>query len=70
MKKIEKLIKLEKIEKQNLKKPNHEKNPIKPIRIFKKPTSSVWFRFYKLKTEKTKPNQKKMSQIKKNQFLF
>jgi hypothetical protein len=39
-----------------LKKPNREKNPIKPIRILKKPTSSVRFRFYKPETEKTEPN--------------
>jgi hypothetical protein len=60
-----------------LKKPNREKNPIKPIRILKKPTSSVRFRFYKPETEKTEPNpnrknpEKKPSQtekIKLNQF--
>ena len=39
-----------------MKKPNLEKNPIKPIRIFKKPTGSV--RLYKPGTEKTKSNQK------------
>ena len=33
------------------------KNPIKPIKILKKSTGSVWF--YKLETEKTKPNQAK-----------
>jgi hypothetical protein len=30
------------------------KKPIKPIRILKKPTGSVWFQFYKFETEKTK----------------
>jgi hypothetical protein len=29
---------------------------IKPIKILKKPTGSVRFRFYKPETEKTKPN--------------
>jgi len=48
---------------------------IKPIRILKKPTGSVWFWFYKLETEKTEPNrtqteknrakQKKQSQAEK-----
>ena len=40
------------------------KKPIKPIKILKKPTCSVRFRFYKPKTEKTKPNpnRKKLSQ--------
>jgi hypothetical protein len=37
-------------------KPNHEK---KPIKILKKSASSVRFRFYKPKTEKTEPNQQK-----------
>ena len=34
------------------------------IKILKKPTSSVWFQFYKSKTEKTEPNlnRKKPSQ--------
>jgi hypothetical protein len=42
-------------------KPNRKK---KPIKILKKPTNSVRFRFYKLKTEKTEPNpnRKKPSQ--------
>jgi len=35
------------------------KKSIKPIKILKKPIGSIWFRFYKLKTEKTKPNKKK-----------
>jgi hypothetical protein len=41
-----------------------KKNPIKSIKIFKKPAGSVWFLFYKLKTEKTEPNpnRKKPSQ--------
>jgi hypothetical protein len=34
-------------------KPNREK---KPIKILKKPTGLVRFRFYKPETEKTKPN--------------
>jgi hypothetical protein len=38
------------------KKLNREKNPIKPIKILKKPTDSIWFRFYKPQTEKTGPN--------------
>jgi len=50
----------------------------KPIKILKKPTGSVQFRFYKLETKKiepnpnrkkpgkNKPNQKKPSQIGKN----
>jgi hypothetical protein len=38
------------------KKPNHEK---KPIKILKKSASSVRFRFYKPKMEKTEPNQQK-----------
>jgi hypothetical protein len=32
------------------------KKLIKPIKILKKLTNSVWFRFYKLKTEKIEPN--------------
>jgi hypothetical protein len=59
-KKIKKLIKSRK-----LKKINREKKPIKPIRILKKPTGSVRFRFYKPKTEK--PNRAKLE---KNRFLF
>jgi hypothetical protein len=56
-----------------------KKKLIKPIKILKKPASSVRFRFYKSKTEKTKlnrtepePNQaklKKPSQIGLNRFL-
>ena len=55
-KKTEKLIKLRKPEKK-------PKKPIKLIKIFKKPVGSVWFRFYKKKTEKTKPNR---TETKKN----
>ena len=51
-KKIKKPIKPRKTEKKS-KKPNRKK---KPIRIFKKPTGSVQFRFYKPETEKTEPN--------------
>jgi hypothetical protein len=47
-----------------LKKPNREKNPLKPIKNLKKPTGSIWF--YKPKTKKIKPKpekpEKKMSQ--------
>jgi hypothetical protein len=60
---------------------NREKKPIKLIRILKKPTGLVRFRFYKPETEKTEPtqlkklsqpepNQKKPSQTSLNQFLF
>jgi len=35
-----------------------KKNPIKPIKILKKPTSLVRFRFYKPETEKIKTKQK------------
>jgi hypothetical protein len=44
---------------------------IKLIKIFKKPTGSVQFRFYKLKTEKTEPNpnRKKPSQTGLNRLL-
>jgi hypothetical protein len=39
---------------------------IKLIIIFNKPTGSVWFRFYKLETEKTEhPNRKKKTEKKK-----
>jgi hypothetical protein len=37
---------------------NRKKKLIKPIKIFKKPTSSVMYQFNKLETEKTKPNPK------------
>jgi hypothetical protein len=40
-----------------LKKPNREKKPLKPIKILKKPTGSVWF--YKPETEKIKPKPEK-----------
>jgi hypothetical protein len=54
-----------------LKKPNHEKKPIKLIKILKKLTDLVRFRFYKPETEKTEPDriepkQKKPSQTGKN----
>jgi len=46
-----------------MKKPNLEKKPIKPIKILKKLTGSVRFRFYKLETKKNRtepnPNRKK-----------
>jgi len=56
------------------KKSNHEKKPIKPIKILKKLTGSVRFWLYKLETEKTKPNpnkktRKKPSQTGLNRFL-
>jgi hypothetical protein len=37
-------------------KPNRKNKPIKSIKILKKPTGSVRFRFYKPEIEKTKPN--------------
>jgi len=46
-----------------------KKKPIKLIKILKKLTSSIQFRFYKLKTKKTEPNpnrkEKKESKLKK-----
>jgi len=39
----------------------------KSIRILKKPTGSVWFRFYKFKIKKTKPNRIQTKKIRKNQ---
>jgi len=42
----------------------------KPIRILKKPTSSVWFRFSKPETKPKQKNRKKLSQTSLNQFLF
>ena len=53
-KKTKKLIKPRKP-----KKPNREKKLIKPIKILKKPTGSVRFRFFKPGTEKTEPNREK-----------
>jgi len=44
---------------------NREKKPIKPIRILKKPTSSVQFRFYKPETEKSELNR---TQTEPNRF--
>ena len=66
-KKIKKLIKSRKLEKKQPKKPNREKKLNKPIRILKKPIGLV--RFYKLETEKTKPNpnRKKPSQNRKTE---
>jgi len=55
-KKTEKLIKSKK-----------SKKSIKPIRILKKPTGSVWFQFYKFETEKTKSNRFEPVFILKNQ---
>jgi len=57
-------------QKKITKKPNREK---KSIKILKKPTDSVRFRFYKPKTEKTEPNpnrkkpEKKPSQTEKTE---
>jgi hypothetical protein len=60
--------------KKIIKKTNRKKNPIKPIKILKKPAGSVRFRFYKQKTEKNElnpnrklKNRKKPSQNRKNQ---
>jgi hypothetical protein len=49
---------------RKLKNLNREKKLIKSIKILKKLTGSIRFRFYKPKTEKTKPNlnRKKLSQ--------
>jgi hypothetical protein len=63
------------LNRENRKKPNRKKKPIKPINFLKKPAGSVRFRFYKQKTEKTEPNQtetdkkpeKKLSQTKKTE---
>jgi hypothetical protein len=38
----------------------------KPIKILKKPTGSVRFRFYKFETKKTKPKPKKPNPNQKN----
>ena len=57
-KKTEKLIKPRK-QKKITEKSNRKK---KLIKILKKPTGSVQFRFYKLKTEKTKPNPNKKTE--------
>ena len=43
------------------------KKPIEPIKILKKPASSVRFRFYKQKTEKTEPKQKNQKKTEPNQ---
>ena len=63
------------LNRENRKKPNRKKKPIKPINFLKKPAGSVRFRFYKQKTEKTERNQtetdkkpeKKLSQTEPNQ---
>jgi hypothetical protein len=62
-KKTKKLIKPRKLK---IKKPNRKKKPIKPIKILKKSTGSVLFRFYKQKTEPN-PNKKKPSQTGKTE---
>jgi hypothetical protein len=46
-----------------LKKPNRKK---KLIKILKKPAGSVWFRFYKQKTEKTETGKKTQAKPKKS----
>jgi hypothetical protein len=51
--KIKKPRKPKKSENNN-KKPNREKKSVKPIKILKKQTGSVRFRFYKPKIKKTK----------------
>jgi hypothetical protein len=51
-KKIKKSIKPRKPKKNNQK----NRTEKKPIKILKKPAGSVRVRFYKQKTEKTKPN--------------
>jgi hypothetical protein len=45
---------------------NRQKKSIKPIRILKKPTSSVRFQFYKPETEKTEPNRTRTKKTKPN----
>jgi len=65
---VKKQKKLRKSEKNNWKNQTVKK---KPIKILKKPTGSVRFRFYKFKTEKTESNpnwknRKKPSQNRKN----
>jgi hypothetical protein len=42
----------------------------KPIKILKKPTGSVRFRFYKFETKKTKSKPKKPSQTGLNWFFI
>jgi len=60
--------KTKKTRKKIIKKTKPWKKPIKPIKILKKPTGSVWFRFYKLKTEKTEPNRTQTEPNRKNQL--
>jgi hypothetical protein len=50
--------------KKKTEKKNREKKSSKPIKIFKKPIGSVWFRFYKPRTEKAKPNPNRKKQEK------
>jgi hypothetical protein len=63
--------KIKKPKKKLPKKPNCEKKSIKHIKILKKLTGLVQFRFYKPETEKPNPNrvklEKKTSQPIKNQ---
>jgi len=67
-KKLKNWLNRENQEKNNRKNRTVKKKPIKPIRILKKLTGSVRFRFYKPETEKTKPNpnRKKPSRARKN----
>ena len=65
-KKTEKQIKQRKPEKKITEKTEPWKKTIKPIKILKKPTSSVRFRFYKPETKKTKPNPNRTEQNWKN----
>jgi hypothetical protein len=45
-----------------------KKKQIKPIKILKKPTSSLWFRFYKPETKKLNPNRKNWKKTESNRF--
>jgi hypothetical protein len=65
-KKTEKPIKSRK-RKINNRKNQTMKKTIKPIRILKKSTGSVQFRFYKPETEKTEPNPNKKKPEKPSQ---
>ena len=66
-KKTKKLIKPRKLKKKITVKTEPKKNPIKPIKILKKPAGSV--RFYKQKTKRIEPNRnrKKPSQTGKTE---
>jgi hypothetical protein len=55
------------LNRENRKKPNRKKKPIKPINFLKKPAGSVRFRFYKQKTEKTEPNRNRQKTGKKTE---